>query len=196
MDKTTIVLGSKSPRRQALVKELGIPTEVRVIEVEEIYPKDLDPEKVPVYLAELKAQAHLSKLKENEILLTSDTIVLLENEVIGKPKSIEEAKQLLAKLSGKSHTVITGVYLASKSKKVKFSSHTKVHFSTLSEEEIAYYVDKFQPMDKAGSYAIQEWIGYIGVQKIEGCYYNVMGLPLHDVYQHLKSDFDIKTPKN
>jgi len=186
MDKK-LVLGSKSPRRQALIKELGFPVEVRINEVDEIYPKDLSTAKIPEYLAKLKAQSLLPTLKEGEILITSDTIVLMEEKAIEKPKDRDDAIRMLQSLSGKSHTVITGVFLASNTKKHSFSTQTEVYFSNLVNAEIEHYIDTHQPFDKAGSYGIQEWIGYIGVEKIEGCYYNVMGLPLHDLYRALKA---------
>lgn len=189
MAHNTLILGSKSPRRQALIQELGLPVEIRTHEIEEIYPKDLSPEKVPEYLARLKAEPLISTLNENEILVTSDTIVLQDNEVIGKPKDRAAAIAMLQRLSGKMHQVVTGVSLISKAKSHSFSSITEVYFSELTEEDIVHYVDTCKPFDKAGSYGIQEWIGFIGVSKIEGCYYNVMGLPLHDVYRALKSHF-------
>lgn len=191
MAKFTLVLASKSPRRQALIAELGIPFEVRIKEAEENYPADLEPHKVPEYLAQLKAAPLRTGLAENEVLLTSDTVVILDNQVLGKPADEAEAKKMLRNLSGKTHEVITGVSLLSLREEVVFSSCTKVTFSELEESEINYYVAKFKPYDKAGSYGIQEWIGYIGVQKIDGCYYNVMGLPLHDVYQSLKNRFGL-----
>lgn len=189
MSNFKLVLGSKSPRRQSLIQELGFPVEIRIKEVEEIYPDDLSSEKVPEFLAKLKAAPLRDSLSDDEILVTSDTIVLLDGEVIGKPKNADGAKQMLARLSGNAHTVISGVCLTSNKKQYAFSSHTKVFFDVLSSDEINHYVDTFQPMDKAGSYGIQEWIGYIGVSKIEGCYYNVMGLPLHDLYRELKDKF-------
>ena len=187
MTNNKLVLGSKSPRRQALIGELGFPVEIRIDEIEEIYPDDLAPAKVPAYLAKLKAQPLIPTLKENEILVTSDTIVLLDGKVVGKPKDRNESIEMLRSLSGRSHTVITGVNLASIEKMSAFSTVTEVYFSEISEDDIVHYVDKHQPFDKAGSYGIQEWLGYIGVSKIEGCYYNVMGLPLHDLYKALKS---------
>ncbi|MFT5778477.1 MAG: septum formation protein [Crocinitomicaceae bacterium] len=189
MPELKLVLGSKSPRRQALIQELGFPVEVRIKEVDEIYPDELAPEKVPEFLAQLKAEPLTDGLKQDEVLITSDTIVLLEGEVIGKPKSAEDARKMLRKLSGKTHAVITGVSMRSNEKHHSFSSVTNVFFSELTDDEIAHYVEKYSPMDKAGSYAIQEWIGYIGVAKIEGCYYNVMGLPLHDLNHNLKVHF-------
>lgn len=185
----TLILGSKSPRRQALIGELGYPVEIRVREVEEIYPDSLPPEKVPAYLAKLKAQALIPTLNENEILVTSDTVVILNGKVIEKPADRADAIAMIQSLSGTQHTVVSGVALHSTQKSHQFSTRTEVYFSPLTTEEIEYYVDTYKPFDKAGSYGIQEWIGYIGVQKIEGCYYNVMGLPLHDLYRALKAEF-------
>lgn len=191
MDNITLVLASKSPRRQTLIKELGFPVEIRIKEVDEIYPSSLNPKDVPAFLSELKAEPLIHSIGPKEILITSDTIVLLENEVIGKPSDEKHAKELLRKLSGQKHTVVTGVTLTSMVKSHTFSSSTDVYFNDLSNAEIDYYVDQFKPLDKAGAYGIQEWIGYIGVRKIDGCYYNVMGLPLHDLYHALKSEFFI-----
>lgn len=187
MTHKTLVLGSKSPRRQALIGELGLPIEIRIKEIEEIYPKDLASELVPEFLAKLKAAPLLHTISENEILVTSDTIVLLDGKVIGKPKDRNDSIKMLQQLSGRSHTVITGVHLASTETTCQFSSRTEVYFSELTIEEITHYVDTHTPFDKAGSYGIQEWLGYIAVAKIEGCYYNVMGLPLHDLYKALKT---------
>ena len=189
MDKIKIVLASKSPRRQQLIKELGFDFEIRTKEVEEIYPPELNHYKVPEFLAALKAGPIAPTLTHNEVLLTSDTIVLSEGNILGKPKNEREATEMIQALSGKSHKVITGVQLKSLDKCISFSSITTVFFSNLTPDEISFYVDKYKPMDKAGSYGIQEWIGYIGISKIEGCYYNVMGLPIHDVYQSLKEHF-------
>ncbi|XOV68267.1 MAG: Maf family nucleotide pyrophosphatase [Fluviicola sp.] len=187
MIKNTLVLGSKSPRRQALIGELGFPVEIRTDEIDEIYPDDLAPEKVPAYLAKLKAQPLIPTLKDHEILVTSDTIVLLDGQVVGKPKDSNESIEMLRSLSGRPHTVITGVHLASKAKTDTFSTRTEVYFSEIAEADILHYVNEHKPFDKAGSYGIQEWLGYIGVSKIDGCYYNVMGLPLHDLYKALKA---------
>lgn len=186
-----IILGSKSPRRQQLVQEIGLPVELRIQEVDEVYPNDLPLDKIPEYLSELKAQPLLKELQDDEILLTSDTIVLLNGKVLGKPKDEEDAKAMIRQLSNNTHDVITGFHLTSKSKSHTASSITKVTFSELTEEEISHYVDTFKPLDKAGSYGIQEWIGYIGVKGIEGCYYNVMGLPVSAIYQVLKKEFGI-----
>lgn len=180
-----IVLGSKSPRRQELVKLLGLPYEVRLQEVEETYPEDMPLEKVPEYLAELKANALRSGLQHGELLLTCDTVVLLENTLLGKPKNEAEAITMLSQLAGKMHTVISGVWMGTANKNVLFSHTTKVYFNALSSEYINYYVKKYQPLDKAGAYGIQEEIGYLGVQKIEGSYLNVVGIPLADVNERL-----------
>lgn len=185
-----IVLGSKSPRRQELIKLLGLPFKIRTKEVEENYPESLDSKDVAPYLAQLKTVPLLADLSENEVLLTSDTVVVLENEVLGKPQNSEEAFSMLRSLSGRMHKVITGVDLSSKDKNFTFATTTKVFFSKLTDEEINYYITEYQPFDKAGSYGIQEWIGMIGVEKIEGCFYNVMGLPVHDVYKALIKEFD------
>lgn len=181
-----IVLGSKSPRRQQLIAGLGLDFEIRTKEVEEIYPKDIEPTKVATYLSELKAQPLVQSLLKNEILLTSDTTVILENKVLGKPNTLEEAKTMIEALSGKQHQVITGVSLNSIDKSVCFAVTTNVFFKALTKEEIAYYVSHFKPLDKAGAYGIQEWIGQIGVEKIEGSYYNVVGLPVERVWEELK----------
>lgn len=189
MAKIKIVLGSKSPRRQSLVKELGFKVEVRLKEVEEIYPSTLALVDVPEFLAKLKSDPLKSALKDNEVLLTSDTVVIHDGKLLGKPKDREDSIQMLKRLANSSHTVVTGVSLISTNKSYSFSSHTKVYFSKVSDEDIIAYVDQYTPFDKAGSYGIQEWLGYIGVEKIEGCYYNVMGLPLHDTYKALKANF-------
>ena len=191
MDKPIIVLASKSPRRQALVKEMGFPFEVRIKEVEEKYPSDLQSEKVPIYLAELKSKPFSTSLNDNELLLTSDTVVILNDLILGKPKDKEDAQRMLRSLSGKSHKVVTGVCLTSNSHSISFSETTIVHFSDLTEREIDYYIDKYKPFDKAGAYGIQEWIGAIGIHKIEGCYYNVMGLPVNKIYSVLRGEFGL-----
>lgn len=189
MKQINLVLGSKSPRRQELIKELRFPVEIRTEEVEEVYPENLNPRDVPEFLSKLKAEPLRSGIGNSEVLVTSDTIVLLDDEVIGKPKSEDEACAMLERLSNKTHEVITGVCLTSNEKQLTFSSVTKVSFSELSSKDIMHYVKTYSPMDKAGSYAIQEWIGFIGISKIEGCYYNVMGLPLHDLSRALNNEF-------
>lgn len=192
MPDLKIILASKSPRRQGLIRDLGIPFEVRIHDVDEVYPDTLAAHEVPGYLARLKSTPLIDTLKEGEVLLTSDTVVIQDGIVLGKPKNAGEASEMLRSLSGNSHEVITGVSLVSRQKEIRFDNRTMVHFDSLTPEEIAYYIDRYQPYDKAGSYGIQEWIGYIGIRKIEGCYYNVMGLPVHQVYQTLKREFGLK----
>ena len=173
-----LVLGSKSPRRQELIQQITSNVEIRIQDVEEIYPDNLVASKVPEYLSKLKAQALISSLEENEIIICSDTVVILNDSILGKPANLEEAKTMLRQLSGQKHSVITGCYLISKNSERSFSCQTDVYFNTLEEETINHYVETFKPLDKAGSYGIQEWIGIIGIEKIDGCYYNVMGLPV------------------
>lgn len=186
-DGFQIVLGSKSPRRQELLKGLGLEFQLRTKETEEIYPKELANALVPEYLAEIKARELLDSLAPNEILITSDTIVLSDNEIMGKPVSSEDAFEMLQKLSGKAHEVITGVHLRSLKQSHSFSVVTKVYFKDLSPEDIHYYVDNYKPYDKAGAYGIQEWIGYTGIERLEGSYYNVMGLPVAELWEALKA---------
>lgn len=184
-----LILSSKSPRRQQLLQTLGFPVEIRIKEVDEIYPEDLAPYDVPEYLAKLKAEPHYGSLNDSEILVTSDTVVLFEGKILGKPKDRNDAIEMLKILSGSSHSVVSGVALTSNNKQISFSTKTEVYFSELNDTEIIHYIDQYKPFDKAGSYGIQEWIGYIGVKRINGCYYNVMGLPLHDLYHQLNKHF-------
>lgn len=179
-----LILASGSPRRQAFFKELDLDFEIRVKEIDESYPSELRNSEITDYIAKAKASA-FSDLKENEILITSDTIVWLNEQALGKPTDFEDAKKMLRSLSGKMHEVITSVCFTSPSFQKMVNDSTKVWFKTLSEEEIEYYVNTYKPFDKAGSYGIQEWIGYIGIDKIEGCYFNVMGLPTRLVYKTL-----------
>lgn len=183
MNSKNIILASKSPRRQKLLKELGFEFEIRTKDVEEIYPSRLKKEEVAIFLSELKASAFKEELKSNDILITSDTIVSLEEKIIGKPKDRQDAYNMLRDLSGKMHKVITAVTLSSLAKTITFYDVTEVYFKELSNEEIENYIDKYQPFDKAGSYGIQEWIGYIGIEKIVGSYHNVMGFPVKKVYE-------------
>ena len=189
MKTKRIILGSQSPRRQGLIKELGLPVEIMVSDVEEVYPSDLDPENVPRYLAKLKASGISTELNEGDLLITSDTIVLLNNDILEKPRDKDHAINMIKRLSNTRHEVLTCVYLKSCDHDKTLTCKTSVFFDELTNEEIEHYVDKFKPYDKAGSYGIQEWIGFIGIKKIEGCYYNVMGLPLHDIYQCMKREF-------
>lgn len=188
MFKGKVVLASKSPRRQELIKNLGLDFDIRTKEVEEIYPSSLLPSEVPSFLAKLKAQPLIDTLVQNEVLLTSDTVVILENKVLGKPNDLEHAKQMIRNLSGKSHEVVTGVHLESQKHSVTFTVSTQVFLKELNEEEVEYYVENYKPLDKAGAYGIQEWIGQIGVEKIEGSYYNVVGLPVARVWKELTNN--------
>lgn len=186
LENLHLILASGSPRRKALIESLGVPFSVVSQAVDESFPPDIPVSDVVAYLAEKKAKPFLSSLKENEVLITSDTVVVFENEILGKPENLNEAKTIIRKLSGNIHKVITGVALHSLNHKVVFSEETQVKFKVLKEEDIHYYVETFKPLDKAGAYGIQEWIGKIGVEKIEGCYYNVMGLPISRIWSELQ----------
>lgn len=180
-----IILASKSPRRQELLKGLGIEFEIRTKEIEEVFPAALFKEEIPLYLSNLKAKAFKNELKENELVITSDTIVWNENKQLGKPKNRAEAVEMLQSLSGKQHEVITAVTLMTSEKTHSFYEITEVFFKELSLAEIDYYIDNYEPYDKAGSYGIQEWIGFVGIPKIEGDYFNVVGLPLFRLNEEL-----------
>lgn len=188
-DKYKVVLASNSPRRRELLAGLEIPFEVRVIKgIDESWPSDLKGEDIPKYISSKKAEAYRPTLQDGELLVTADTIVYLDGEVFGKPKDRQEAIDMLCRLSGKTHEVITGVTLTTNANggiHRCFASTSKVTFSSLSLDDITHYVDKYQPFDKAGAYGIQEWIGYIGVSRIEGSYFNVMGLPVWRLYEEL-----------
>ena len=180
------ILASKSPRRQELLHSFGIEFQVIVKEVEEDYPENLVKEEIPVFLAVLKSKPFLNELQENDLLITADTIVWLTYKILGKPNNVEEAISMLKELSGQEHEVISGVCLSSKNKQKTFYSVSKVRFKKLSDYEIEYYVSRFKPFDKAGSYGIQEWIGFIGITHIEGSFYNVMGLPIQKLYEEIQ----------
>lgn len=180
------ILASKSPRRQQLLKSLDIDFSVQTREVEESYPGHLSREEVPVYLAKLKAAAFKTELKENDLLITADTVVCLGDRILGKPANYDEAFTMLSDLSGKNHQVITGVCLTSSSKQNSFHSVSEVRFKALTKEEIDYYILNYKPYDKAGAYGIQEWIGTIGINHIEGSFYNVMGLPIQKLYEMIR----------
>lgn len=187
LNKYNVKLASKSPRRRELLKELGINFDIaRIIEVEEVYPDSLNTTDVAEFLANIKADAYIDTLEDNDLIITADTVVICENKVLGKPTDRNDALEMIHLLSGKSHNVVTGVTLLSKSKRCSFSVNTEVTFADISTEEATYYVDNFKPFDKAGAYGIQEWIGYAAVKGINGSFYNVMGLPLHRLYQELK----------
>jgi len=188
LEKYKIVLGSASPRRKELLAGLDLDFEVRVMEgIKESYPKDLRPDLIPVFIAAKKAKAYKKIMPEDELLITADTIVWTYKEVLGKPADRDTAIEMLKRLSGNEHQVITGVCLTSKQKSLSFSQTSSVTFGELTDEEIEYYVDKYQPFDKAGAYGVQEWIGYIGVESVKGSFYNVMGLPVKRLYQELKN---------
>ena len=181
-----LILASGSPRRQELLKQSGFNFEIRLKQIEENYPSDLPKKEIASYLAQLKANAFKDDLNANELLITADTVVVLGNEELQKPQDFDEAFTMLNKLSGNTHQVITGVCLRSKEKEVVFSDTTNVQFLDLTKNEIESYLEEYKPYDKAGSYGIQEWIGMLGIERIEGSFYNVMGLPLHALYQQLK----------
>ena len=183
--KYKIVLASNSPRRKELLSGLGLDYEVRTLQgLDESYPEGLSMEEIPMYISRKKAAAYT--LKPDELLITADTIVYLEGEVLGKPADEAEAKEMLHKLSGKTHQVVTGVTLTTKEFQHAFASVSQVTFAQLTEAEIDHYVTQYRPLDKAGAYGIQEWIGYIGVTRIEGSYFNVMGLPVQRLYSEMK----------
>ena len=180
-----IILASGSPRRQQFFKDLDLDFEIRLKEIEEIYPNYLKAHEITDYLAVLKANAFEGELNENEILVTSDTIVWHNNKALGKPKDYNDAFQILKTLSNETHDVITSVCFKTSKKSTVFHEITQVTFSILSDESIHYYLKNYQPFDKAGAYGIQEWIGFIGVSKIEGSYANVMGMPTNKVFDYL-----------
>lgn len=178
-----LILGSGSPRRKQLLEELGFVFEVKPLHTDESYPSELQKKMIARYLAQKKAAAY--KLAEGDLVITADTTVILNDQLLEKPANAGAAKQMLEMLSGKSHLVITGVCCRALQKTVVFDDATIVSFRGLTSTEIDFYVDRFQPFDKAGAYGIQEWIGMIGVEKMEGSYFTVMGLPVHLLYQHL-----------
>ena len=182
-----IILGSQSPRRRELMAGLDILFSCVTIDADESYPADLKAGDIPMYISRAKARAYVSELQDNDLLITSDTIVWLNGEMLGKPQNEEEAKAMLARLSGQTHEVYTAVCFADKNGELEtWVDCTKVTFNTLSEEDIDYYVSKYRPLDKAGAYGVQEWIGYVGVTRMEGSYFNVMGFPICHVYERLK----------
>lgn len=186
IDKFRIILASQSPRRQQLLNDAGITFDVVINSSgDENYPKQLVKEQIAVFLAKYKAKSFNGDLKENEILITADTIVWLKNEALNKPVDFDDAVSILQKLSGNCHQVYTGVCIKSVDKEVVFSASTDVYFKKLSLEEITYYVENYKPYDKAGAYGIQEWIGYIAIEKINGSFFNVMGLPIQKLYHEL-----------
>lgn len=183
----TIILASGSPRRQQFFKDLDLDFEIRVKEIEEIYPDDLKGVAITNFLAELKSKEFEGELQPNDLLITSDTIVWLNGKALGKPKDYEDAVQILKSLSNATHEVITSVCFKTIEKTVTLHDITKVTFITLTENEIRYYLDNYKPFDKAGAYGIQDWIGLVGISKVEGSYTNVVGLPTHLVYKYLNT---------
>ena len=182
-----IILASNSPRRRELLAGLGLDFEVRTLPgIDESYPDSLEGSHIPLYIARKKAEAYRTYLHKDELMITADTIVWLDRRVLGKPRDETEAVQMLRDMSGRTHEVYTGVCLTTSARQRSFTVGTRVRFAQLSDEEIQYYVSHFHPLDKAGAYGVQEWIGYVGVEYIEGSYYNVMGLPMQRLYQELK----------
>lgn len=186
-DRYHIILASNSPRRKELLAGLDIPFDVRVIDgIDESFPQDLLTKDIAGYIAKKKADAYQQAMAADELIITADTIVILGQKVMGKPKDAAEAVEMLHELSGNTHQVITGVCLTTKEKQVCFSVETDVTFKTLTDEEIHYYVEHYRPFDKAGAYGIQEWIGHVGVTGMNGSYFNVMGLPVQRIYEALR----------
>ena len=182
-----LILASASPRRRELLADCDLDFVLaEKFECEECYPADLEAEKVAEYLSQLKSNAYPHALGEGDILLTADTVVILSDKILGKPHSEAEAVEMISTLSGATHKVVTGVTLRTAERTISFSAESLVSFRELDTEEVRYYVEKYRPMDKAGAYGIQEWIGYIGIEGIEGSFYNVMGLPTQRLYQALK----------
>ncbi len=187
INEQKIILASKSPRRAYLLKELGLNFEVYTKDVDESFPEELKAQEIPLYLCKKKAEAFKDELTDNTIVITADTIVWVDGQVLNKPENFEDAVRMLQLLSGKMHEVFTGVCLTSKNKTQSFYAATKVYFKKLSQEEIEYYINNYNPYDKAGAYGAQEFMGYIAIDKIEGTYFNVMGLPLKELYENLLS---------
>ena len=184
LKKYDVILASNSPRRQELLKKLVPKFKIQIVPIEENYPKELAKEQIAKYLSELKSAAY--QPTKNQLIITADTIVSIGNEVLGKPKDSNDALEMLMKLSGKTHLVTTAVSIKTTEKLITFSDTTEVTFYKLTSQEMEQYITNCQPFDKAGSYGIQEWMGYFGIKKMNGDYYNVMGLPLHKLYRALK----------
>ena len=185
--KYSIILATQSPRRHYLMKEAGFEFTISDLHsVEERFPEGLDKFEIPVYLAEIKSKAYSRPVLKNEILITADTIVWFQDQLIGKPKDRDDAYKTLQDLSGNMHEVITGVCIRTYDKTYCFHAHTEVFFSKIKESELNYYIDNFEPFDKAGAYGIQDWIGFIGIERIRGSYFNVMGLPIQKLYRELE----------
>ena len=188
MQIKNIILASQSPRRKELLNLLDLNFKVVITEVNEVYPENLEVSKVAEYLANLKAEA-FTNISSDTVVITADTVVILNEQILGKPKNKTEAAKMLQSLSNRNHKVMTGVCIKSKDKTISFSNTTKVFFKELTSSEINYYIENYKPFDKAGSYGIQEWIGAIGISNIEGSYFNVVGLPINQLYKKLKEYF-------
>lgn len=186
LKRYNVILASNSPRRRELLADLGIDFQVKTLKgVDESYPHDLPVLDIAEYISRKKAQAYKSQMSADQLIITADTVVILGDEVLGKPADDADARRMLRELSGKTHKVVTGVTIATTCNIKSFSAVTDVEFAPLSDEDINYYVDHYRPLDKAGAYGIQEWIGCMGVRHISGSFYNVMGLPLHRLYSEL-----------
>lgn len=187
LSKYKIILASASPRRHELLKGLDVTFEVRALpDVDESFPTELQGEEIPLYISKKKADAYRPMMSDDELVVTADTIVWLDGKALGKPQDGDEARRMLRNMSGKTHNVYTGVTITTKNVQHSFVACSNVTFATLTDEEIEYYITKYRPMDKAGAYGAQEWIGYIGMENIEGSYFNVMGLPVQRLYNELK----------
>lgn len=187
LKKYKVILASNSPRRKELLSGLGLEYEVKVMPgIDETYPDTLPTEEVPVYIAREKAEAYRKSIAEDELIITADTVVCIDGEVLGKPADEAEAYAMLRKLAGRTHLVITGVCLTTVQFQKSFAAVTEVTFDQLTDEEISFYVEKYRPFDKAGAYGVQEWVGYVGVTGMNGSFYNVMGLPVQRLYLELK----------
>lgn len=181
-----IILASNSPRRRELLRGLDLAFDVRVLpDIAENFPETIEPKDVAEYISKVKANAYLDTITEKELVLTADTVVIIDREILGKPHDAEQAKAMLHKISGRKHQVVTGVCLTTKERQHSFSVSTDVTFKELPDAEINYYVETYEPFDKAGAYGIQEWIGYVGVTSLEGSYFNVMGLPVQRIWTEL-----------
>jgi septum formation protein len=188
-----IILASNSPRRKELLAGLDLQFDVRVLQdIDESYPNDLPTLKIAEFISKKKADAYIQTMADDELVITADTVVILGDEVMGKPHDEADAKRMLGELSGQTHQVATGVTLSTKERQMSFSVVTDVTFKQLSSDEIDYYIRNYHPMDKAGAYGIQEWIGYIGVTALKGSYFNVMGLPVQRIYEALKTFANLK----
>lgn len=188
LNQYNIILASASPRRKELLKNIGLEFSVKLLEgIDESYPAELCGEEIAKHISLKKANAYLEHIDDTDLIITADTIVYANHKVYGKPRDREDAKLMLQELSGKTHFVITGVTIATKQKVVTFAVQSEVAFASLSDTELDYYINTYCPFDKAGAYGIQEWIGMVGVERLNGCFFNVMGLPVHQLYQELKN---------